>query len=186
MDRPAAQTAFCPYCKAENQPGAERCWICQQPLEPAGLEHAGAPAAVGPTLKRTFHLNSLMVLIALVAVLLGLFRQSAGLGILMTVITLPALLRLRSVAAERRARDQPMTLSEKIFDFIGSAVVAWMMLVILGISAGVAFFLMCVISAQNFDAGLGSLPYIIPVGLPLVVGGACAILLGRYLWRRRR
>jgi hypothetical protein len=178
MDNAVAQTAFCPHCRAENQLDAERCWICQQPLEHVGPEHVGAPAAPAPNLKRTFHLNSLMVMIALVAVLLGLFRQSAGLGILMTVITLPALLRLRSVAAERRARDQPMSLGEKIFDFIGSAVIAWMMVVILGISAGVAFFLMCATGA--------SVPYVISVGLPLVVGGACAIFLGRFLWKRRR
>jgi small-conductance mechanosensitive channel len=184
----AAKTAFCPHCQAEYQPGAERCWICHQPLEPARPEHAGAPEGTPPSVRRSFHLNTLMVVIALVAVLLGLFRESSGLGVFVAVICLPAALRLRSVAAQRQARDQPMSLPEKIWDFIGSALIAWAMLVMLGICAAVAFLLMCLVGGVNFTgpATQPSWPNLIPVGLPVVVGLVCAIVMGRFLWTRRR
>jgi hypothetical protein len=184
MSDAPAKPAFCPHCQAEYQPGAERCWMCHQPLE------AARPGQPSPPTKaaRSFHLNTLMVVIALIAVLLGLFRESSGLGIFVAVICLPAALRLRSVAAQRQARDQPMSLPEKIWDFIGSALIAWAMLVMLAICAAVAFFLMCLAGGVNFTGPATQPPWpsYIPVVLPVVVGLACAIVMVRYLWIRRR
>jgi hypothetical protein len=188
MEQATPPTGFCPHCQAENPTGAARCWICQQPLEAAGPEHAAAPAANPATPKRTFHLNSLMLVIALVAVFLGVWRAAWGLAILFALVALPASLRTWGILAERRALNQPLRIEEKIFAFLGSLGVV----LAIGLAACIAFYATCWIGV-----GLGSLgnsresyDWIIILGLGgMVLGIPAAIFAGmrvkKWLWKRK-
>src|SRR5262245_19350826 len=83
------------------------------PHEP-DLPAGSVPAA------RTFSLSSLMLLIALIAVCLAIFRLHVGLGILTVLIVVPALVRTFQAVARRRGRGQTMTTIDKLRAFFDS------------------------------------------------------------------
>src|SRR6187402_3410953 len=102
---PAAAAARCPECGADVRPLDEKCWLCQRPLSAkdvitAELIQPAAPpivpewvAARSTANPAQFSLETLMLVITLVAVCLGMIAATPGLGVLVSVVAAPALIR---------------------------------------------------------------------------------------------
>jgi hypothetical protein len=116
----------------------------------------------------------LMILIAIIAVCLGVYRLAPGLGILLTILMVPALARTIASVAQRQAVGRAMFWEEKAFAFIGSLVIV----ALIGLAASFAFVVTCSATFYGGGAGLENLQMSILIG---VVGAGIAFL---YLFRR--
>jgi hypothetical protein len=65
-----------------------------------------------------FSLETILLIMTLIAVCLGVFHHWPGLGILLAAFSTPALIGIIAVGAERRQRGRPMTAAEKIAGFL--------------------------------------------------------------------
>lgn len=117
----------CPHCSARNSATGDRCETCGQPL----TLYIGPPE----NLPRRLDLGSLMLLIALVAVCLGITREIPVLGVLLLAVTVPALLRTFVWIARQKGDGLAMLWPEKFGAFAASAGIVWLILV----GAGAAF-----------------------------------------------
>ena len=178
----------CPHCHAENPPGTLMCWICLQPL----AEPASRPPAV-PSLapQRTFSLGSLMLVIALIAVCFGVFRETPGLGVALVIVLAPAFLHTLRNVYRRKAEGRPMSAMEKFAVFFS----ALGMVMVVGTAAGIAFFAMCWVGLfggaaasqvldPNANEGYASLGWSLILGG--ILGSVAAILVGYQTARRFR
>src|SRR5947207_13447675 len=109
---------ICWDCGATNDPGASECWLCQRRdwrRDPGPLPRRRVPPPRGP-------LSSIagwMVLIALIAVVAGVFRLAPGLGIALLIFALPAWAITEVKARRRHRRNLPMSGMEKTLWIIG-------------------------------------------------------------------
>jgi hypothetical protein len=139
------------------------------------------PAGLGESGRFVIHLSSVMLVIALVAISLGVLREAPGLGILLIVLMVPALVRTLAGAARRQAKGSAMTLAEKLITFFVSLVIV----VFIGLAASIAFLCTC------FTAGLVTMNMMGDVGLivaalaGLAAAGYVLYLLGRRLWPQK-
>ena len=111
----------CPECGAVVQGNV--CWLCRrtltdtQPHQPdlaARIEHARKSP-------QTFGLSTLFLFITVIAVCLGVFFAAPGLGILLTVIVVPAFIRTSAAtSAGEKAAGRPVGVPEKVGLFLGS------------------------------------------------------------------
>ncbi len=152
-------------------------------MEPANLDDASAPpAGREESASRVIQLNTLMLLIAVIAVCLGVLREMPGLGILLIVLVIPALARTVVGARRRQAVGHSMSAAEKTLAFVGSlGVVA-----VIGLAATNAFVATCVPTGRVVGLGAGGLPGIIlAFAIGLTVGGIVLYHLARLLWPQR-
>ena len=80
------RTATCRECGAgvyAEERKAECCWLCGARLESPAHDVVRRPATGRQQAPDKLGLSTLMVVVALFAVLLGVFRESPGLGILL-------------------------------------------------------------------------------------------------------
>lgn len=119
----------CPHCTARNPSAEERCGSCGRPLT----------LYIGPAeqFPRRLDLASLMMLIALVAICLGVTREVPALGVFLLLIAVPALLRTFVWIARMKGDGQPMLWPEKLGAFAASAGIVW--LILLGAVSAFAF-----------------------------------------------
>jgi hypothetical protein len=109
-------------------------------MEPLGVDTESAPPAErAASARRTVHLGTLMLLIALIAVCLGVFRLAPGLGVLFLILIVPALVRTILSAGQQEDRGHPMSWDEKLLTFFGSVGVV----AVLGLAASIAFLVAC-------------------------------------------
>jgi hypothetical protein len=169
----------CAQCGAEVADGRQTCWLCGAAQQPVG-EAAISPAAQRQAV-RSFGLDSMFLVTALVAVCLGVFVQAPGLGIGLAILSAPALVRTTGIRTRRKSRGQPMSVGEKIVAFAGSlAVVTTIAVASLGTFVAICFPM----GAAAFDANaqiLFGLAWVFGILGGLVVG----FFLIRRLWRRK-
>jgi hypothetical protein len=143
-DQPARPA--CPECGAEIKPQDRQCWLCHRLLViDAEVVESGSPFAeqvappkwVNPA---QFSLETLMLVITLVAVCLGMIMALPGLGIVVAIVAAPALVRTLVAGYQERKAGTPMTLGEKLLTFAASTGVAVAVLV----TGGTAFAAACV------------------------------------------
>jgi hypothetical protein len=132
----------CSQCGAANPIQTGPCWLCRHPLSAEapptpGTSQPFAVPHVSPA--QTFTISSLMLIIALIAVCLGVTREAPGLGIGLAVLCTPALIRAKAATARSRAQGQHVTIADKILAFAGSLGVV----VLIGAAASAAFFATC-------------------------------------------
>lgn len=180
-------TARCPECGAEYPEQGARCWLCGSPLPaeaPAG-EAAALPAesaAAPPVPQWTFGLSSLMLVTTLVAVCLGLGSIAPGLGIVLAIVSAPALVRTFVASARRKASGERLTPAEKLTAFFGSVGVV----VIVGISAAIAFYATCWIACGAAAAvGADEGAFLVGIVVGVLVGIVVLVLMLRWLWPLR-
>ena len=87
-----------------------------------------------------FSLETLLLVITLVAVCLGMIMAEPGLGIVVAIVATPALVRTLVAGYQQRKAGTPMTLGEKLLTFAASTGVAVAVLV----TGGTAFAAACV------------------------------------------
>jgi hypothetical protein len=104
------------------------CWLCGAPVvisaelvEPAGV----SPFVPDWEKKRRasasqFSLESLMLVITLISVCLGMMVAVPGLGVLVCIVAVPALVRTLIVGRQRKEAATPLNLGEKVLTFFAS------------------------------------------------------------------
>ena len=152
-------------------------------MEPSGFDEASTPpAGREESARRTVQLNTLMLLIALIAVCLGVLHEVPGLGIVLIILVLPALTRTILGARRRQALGRSMSWVEKMLAFLGSlGIVA-----VIGLAATIAFVATCFptgLIILNVSSDLASFVLAGLVGLLAV--GFVLFYLGRVLWPQK-
>jgi hypothetical protein len=130
MDLDDERTTLCPGCGAKNRTDASFCFLCRQllprpvddtvpPLEVARLGKSTSFAQSHQARARTtFSLSAIILVIALIAVWLGVLRESRGLGVALAVLAAPALGRTLTAVDTAAARGQSMTATQKVLRFM--------------------------------------------------------------------
>jgi hypothetical protein len=102
-------------------------------------EDAARPAAAEARAAYQFGISTIMLVITIAAVVLGVFRMSAGVGLALVFLFTPALVRTCIIAVRRKARGRPMSVAAKIGAFAASLGIV---IVVVAASIG-AFFAVC-------------------------------------------
>lgn len=187
MDSTEPRMVVCPSCGGENLARFDRCFLCDQPLAPgkAGAENPwAAPAVELKPSSRTFTLGSLMLVIALIAVCLGVLVEVPGLGVILLLIATPALIRTLVAVSRRKAAGQPLLWWEKLAVFAGSVGVV----TAIGLGALIAFVLTCfpvgfMAMQSNFQQSQGGL--LLAIGIGIGAAAFVGFALIRRLWPQR-
>jgi hypothetical protein len=120
----------------------DTCWLCSasvvvsaELVEPTGV----SPFVPDWEKKRRasasqFSLESLMLLITLIAVCLGMIVAMPGLGVLVIIVAVPALVRTLIVGRHRKIAAAPLNLGEKVAAFLASTGIV-MGILLAGLSA---------------------------------------------------
>jgi hypothetical protein len=175
----------CPNCRHENPRGSIHCAFCAHPLteKPAELdENPWSPPAAADSSSRTFTIGSLMLVIAVIAVCLGVTVAVPGLGVLLILAIVPASIRTLLAISSRRAAGKPLTVWEKFVVFAGSlAVVA-----AIGIGSFIAFVVTCFpVGFVSVSAAESMVGLVLAFVLGIVAAGFTGFYLVRNLWPRR-
>jgi hypothetical protein len=104
----------CWDCGATNDPGASECWLCQRP---DWRKYPGVrpryPATAPP--RGPFStIGGWMVLIAVIGVAVGIYREAPGLATVLLASVVPALVVTEVKASRRRRRGEPMSGWERV------------------------------------------------------------------------
>jgi hypothetical protein len=175
----------CPDCRADVPASAVLCWRCRR-VFPKGPRAEGAivvAEGVNESLenrtKFQFTLASILLILTFAAVLMSIIVTVPGLGILLAILSVPALARTAYVSMYRGSRGRPLTIGEKAGIFI-----AWISLgLVVLVATGVAFFVSCLaIFASGSSAGYGPGPAAVIIGV--IVALLTAIFLLVYFWRK--
>jgi hypothetical protein len=159
MDPASVDNPLCPACGAQVQPTSTACWLCQEPLaSPAEIVEAELVEPTPPPIipaweqaRRTasplqFSLESLMLVITLVAVCLGMIVAMPGVGVLVAIVAAPALVRTLIAGFQQRAAGSQMTLSEKALTFLASTGITMAVLAAGGTAFASACFASCLVA----------------------------------------
>lgn len=138
----------CPECGAARAAGRERCWLCDRALvadeagaaaNPEAANPYVAPRPTGEHLAAQFSLETLFLVTTLVAVCLGVFLLAPGLGVLMALVTVPALARSFMMGYRRKQAGLRLTTGEKISAFV----LSFFLMIAVGWAGCAAFFGVC-------------------------------------------
>lgn len=153
---------LCPICAAENLGSAAKCFLCGQSLVGAVAVAAKKPGEVSKALRPRFRLNSIMLLIALIAVGLGLARSAPGLAVLFAIPAVVGLIRTVVVSGDRDTWDRHLAVFALAFGAVFLAMIA----------GCVAFLATCtMIASVTSSAGLPA----------LVLGGLAGLAIAIWL-----
>ena len=168
---PTPQLLRCPRCSALCWAGEARCPACG---------HVPAPAAaISAAPGFRFGLGSIMMGIALVAVILGAFRLAPGVGILLLALGTPALIRTSLIAGRRRERGRPLSTEE----LLGVAIISAGVVILIGFAMVVSFSATCTAGLFAFEAVGGIyLGFMISILVGLAAGTFVLFRLGRQFW----
>jgi hypothetical protein len=195
MSNPGATSqTLCPECGAAVQPADSACWLCHRSLTVVAevVETPVVPdwerqRRANPT---QFSLESLMLVVTLVAVCLGMIMALPGLGILISIVAAPALVRTLIAGYQEKAAGGHLTLAEKVMAFIASTGVTLAVLVTGFAAFGAACFGSCLVMAGVASTGAnrgvnGDTLIMALLGFSALVGLAAAIAMF-WLLRPRR
>jgi hypothetical protein len=188
-----AGDALCRQCGAQI---GERdiCWLCHAPvvLDAEIVEPAGGPPLV-PEWERKrrtnpaqFSLESLMLVITLISVCLGMLVAVPGLGVLVCIVAVPALIRTLIAGRQQKAATGPLGLQEKVLAFLASTGIV-MGVLLAGVSAfAVACVGTCFAALGVSAASGGRAPedWILPLALGTAIVASLAVV-GWLFWLTR-
>ncbi len=135
MSQPQLSASLCPDCGAAIRPDTAACWLCRRPLViTAELVEGGTPpksafVAANRANPALFSLETLMLVITLIAVCLGVIMAAPGLGVVVALVAGPALVRSLVAGYQERQAGTPMTLGDKLLTFVASTGVSLAVLV---------------------------------------------------------
>ena len=113
----------CPQCDAQVDPAAKYCWLCNAMLPSpiagaARLPPIRAQLVDSSSRPLQYGISSLLLVITFVAILCSIIKMSPGLGIVIAILTLPAMIRTVLVAFRRREDGRPMSPADKTSVFL--------------------------------------------------------------------
>jgi hypothetical protein len=126
----------CPRCGASNVPGSEVCFLCHRPVDPAASAPRPVALSANPyaapadrqSRGRGFHLDSMLLIIALIAVCMGVIHEAPGLGIPLAVISFIALARTVTHTTGNRA-GRPASVCDKVAVFFATVGIVLIVLI---------------------------------------------------------
>lgn len=151
-DQPTARS--CPECGARLKAADAKCWLCGRPIKDDAVviaEVIGGAApewvqAHQPPLKPwQFSLESMLLVITLVAVCLGMIVAMPGIGVLAAIVAGPALIRTLMVGYQERRAGHKQSIGEKVLAFLASTGVAIAVLLAGASAFGAACFASCLV-----------------------------------------
>lgn len=180
----------CTGCDFVYDPSLDRCPLCGRFNDRA--EHRSgwmaednpyaAPAPVGPP--GAFSLATLLLVVTGLAVVFGLMTVAPGLGILVLVLMVPALVRTQALTRrddERAGRQS--TFGEKV----GAFVVSLALMALIAIAAGVAILAACFFSCTAlYSGGMGASSEFLIMAIPIGVAALVVVGLIYRSWPRRK
>lgn len=202
---------YCPVCHARVEPG-KPCWLCKsvdtgdnvftQPLENAGRVQAvpsasrqfdsenpfAPPTPIGETPGAS--IASVVLIGGLMIVLASLMIVAPGLGILLSIVVAPALIRTAVVVGRRRrVENRDVSVSEKsalfMASFAGVLVAAGAAAVAFGVTCvATCFGVMAVGGASGGGRALDTL-FIAALVMSCVIGLGMGGFTLYWLWRRK-
>jgi hypothetical protein len=181
-DKNFGPPAFCPSCGAGIEPQRTHCWLCHAPLDALPVVDAVVVdeklAAAHPA---QFTIATILLITTLAAVLLGVFRLNAPLGVVLAIFSVPALVRTASVARREKRHGQRVSTAGKIGHFFLSFLIMYAVWTAASMAFTIAAMGTCLAAvatsnvSENVAMGVG----IVGLLLSLVVGLAAA---GTVLW----
>jgi hypothetical protein len=177
----------CPECGAAGHAGASRCWLCGGEVGRASTaatskvdqRHAVSAQPFG------FSLASLMLFVALLAVVVGVWSIAPGIGIPLGILLLAAWTRTVAVVERRAAKSSDVTRRERIVIFLqsmaSSAVLLILITVVGGAALATAMFTACALDRPRAFKDFG--PW--ALGAALVTTAAFWVTVRMIRYRRR-
>jgi hypothetical protein len=174
---PPKLAKVCEACGASNPGHRTQCWLCEGPLRVPAAE---VPVPSTPYERHAafqFSFASLMVTIALIAVLLGVFRLWPGIGVLLVIIVAPAWIRTCVTVALRQSRQGTLTFGKKATIFATSLAIVVGIGVMLIAAIVSAFATFCTVIAANQETTY------VPVTLTVAaISSAVLVVTGLIMW----
>jgi hypothetical protein len=144
MSRPNNLEGFCPECRAVCHADEGRCWLCGHSFI---AELAPEPPAYNPRARYQFGLSTLLLITTLTAIVLSVWKMAPGLAVLLTVLLVPALIRVGIASGKAQAVGQPMSWQAKTAMTVRTAAVTFGILVgiavLLAVAGFVALWIIC-------------------------------------------
>jgi hypothetical protein len=172
----------CTSCGATAQGG--RCWLCGS--TPTAAAQQSPSVTRDERGAHTFTLSSLFLWITLLSVFLGVTVAAPGLGILLFIFSVPALVRASAAQAREEAAGKPASAFDRARMFLSSLGV----LALIAIAGAAAFLAACFVSCATAGGLFGRDKYGLPTGGTVflfaawIAGGCLAIgLVGWLLWK---
>jgi hypothetical protein len=165
-------------------PSEKACWCCDAILSLDSIFLSKSNAAIkSPSVAETpnrmrfqFGIASLLLITTLTAIILSIFKMAPGVGIVLSILALPALLRTIILAMQKRSRGKPMSASGKILFFFVWMGLAGVFLAVIGASAVAMFLTICFSAGSKAD----------PTPFLAAIGIGALLLLGLLIWAFRR
>ena len=178
---------LCRHCGTRNVPSAIRCWRCGYDLQPidqatdieALPDLPPLPRLPSPESTATFSLTTTFLILTLFCVGFGLFAIAPGLGILMAIGAMPALVRTTLVALRRRQLGREVSTARKIALFAGSLATTIVMAVVVIIAAIGSFCAVCLAAATDTAIPVAA---VVGIGAGLFVAFLFALVI-RTRWK---
>ena len=172
----------CPECGAPLPTPFGICWLCQRKNRP---ENPYSPPATAPSANATgagqFSLATVFLVMTLIAVCLGTFHFSPGLGVVIVIVAAPALIRTCIVGVKEKRVGHPLSIGEKLIAFLASIAIV----ILVAVAGFVAFQIACWGSCAAV-AGIQQNDGDFAVWTGVIIGGAAGLgVMGWLLWRTR-
>ncbi|RIK82676.1 MAG: hypothetical protein DCC67_06915 [Planctomycetota bacterium] len=113
--------AVCAECGAEQRSDRQAaCWLCGAPTAAtaAGARQAAAAVPPSPTFADgrgySFSLSTLLLVVTLAAILCGLMTIYPGVGVIVSILLAPVLVRTAKVVRRREAAGVTVSAAEKV------------------------------------------------------------------------
>ena len=142
----------CPECGAQLAGPAAECWLCHALVVITAeiVPEPSAPPIVpewqrrqsGKPMPFQFSIETLLLVTTLVAVCLGASLAVPGLGIPVSIIAVPALIRTLVASHQQRSVGHKLSLVEKVLTFLASTGV----MIAVVAAGGAAFFATCTVA----------------------------------------
>jgi hypothetical protein len=186
MSRPQATPGDrCWKCGAERMPGRSKCWLCWADLSEPITARAREKTVAVPAGYAQYGVSSVLLFIAFAAILSSIVKMHLGLGVIVAVLAIPALLRTMVVASRGDESDEPTSVGRTATSFL-------LVLVVVGTASTLvlgafiaAFLATCAATGQSRNADV-----LTSLVASLAAGGVAAIvtavLCGLVIWRLRQ
>lgn len=192
---------ICPACGANCDASLESCWLCftafpavaSEAVEAGRADDRQPAASVSPARRNpssgSYGIMSLLMVITLIAVCFGAFTVAPGLGILVSILATPALIRTVFVSLVKQDAGVEVSPADKVLMFaasVGALITAMIVAVAVffGTCVAACFGAVALDSAGISGDAAGVLFMVLLVG-----GGILGIVMGivtlRRLWSKQ-
>ncbi|MEQ1906691.1 MAG: hypothetical protein ABL888_21070 [Pirellulaceae bacterium] len=190
----------CSRCHHPVSPNANSCWRCGGQLPSTSNQKADqtfefseatsphSPVHSTAANQSTFQISSLMLITTLIAACLAMILAVPGLGIILTICSLPPLIRTVILVRRRVKTGLPVEAGSKVVWFLGSLGTTILITFVTCCLSFAAFFGSCLVMLPIADRGGDIEPlFVIAIAASLIAAGLVLWLFSFWMrarWRR--